>query len=399
MKNHGMSTRVFGIRLRRNLEFESAVQDEIARFAPNKIPIIISVVPYVQTGWGVFTVNLVHQMLSSTRFHPIIKPEGCSYVLNRNQVPGNVWKLHDRQRAIRATICNANWERVHTLVPYPVIHAVNGGFNGAKGEADTTPLVWGHRNVGVVFMEKASLNAHQAARAVAYDAIVAGSSWNAMSLATSIERFGYPIRVPNRPRKCDRDIAAADADVEGVEIHAVLQGVNTRIFSSATAVVDKDDDTSIRIDPALRRKLERPGAFVVFAGGAFSFRKGHDLIVKAFADFVKRFPNAILVTAWVNLLAETRPNLQEQIAENFQLSSTSPNDLSSWLVERGISKENHHALGLVSHREIAEIFRYCHAALFANRAEGGTNLPAMEAMASGIPTILSANSGHLDLIR
>src|SRR6202000_2776686 len=30
--------------------------------------------------------------------------------------------------------------------------------------------------------------------------------------------------------------------------------------------------------------------------------------------------------------------------------------------------------------------------------EGGTNLVAMEAMACGLPTILSANSGHLDLI-
>ena len=38
-------------------------------------------------------------------------------------------------------------------------------------------------------------------------------------------------------------------------------------------------------------------------------------------------------------------------------------------------------------------------ALFPNRAEGGTNLVAMECLASGIPTILSANTGHLDLLR
>jgi glycosyltransferase involved in cell wall biosynthesis len=37
-------------------------------------------------------------------------------------------------------------------------------------------------------------------------------------------------------------------------------------------------------------------------------------------------------------------------------------------------------------------------ALFPNRCEPGTNLVAMEAMACGVPTILSANSGHLDLI-
>jgi glycosyltransferase involved in cell wall biosynthesis len=37
-------------------------------------------------------------------------------------------------------------------------------------------------------------------------------------------------------------------------------------------------------------------------------------------------------------------------------------------------------------------------AVFTNRSEGGTNLVAMEAMACGVPTILSANTGHLNLI-
>ena len=36
--------------------------------------------------------------------------------------------------------------------------------------------------------------------------------------------------------------------------------------------------------------------------------------------------------------------------------------------------------------------------VFTSRAEGGTNLVAMECMAMGVPTILSANTGHLDLI-
>ena len=34
-------------------------------------------------------------------------------------------------------------------------------------------------------------------------------------------------------------------------------------------------------------------------------------------------------------------------------------------------------------------------ALFPNRCEGGNNLVALEAIASGVPTILSANTGHL----
>ena len=44
------------------------------------------------------------------------------------------------------------------------------------------------------------------------------------------------------------------------------------------------------------------------------------------------------------------------------------------------------------------VIREADVALFPNRAEGGTNLVAMECMACGIPTILSANTGHMDLL-
>jgi glycosyltransferase involved in cell wall biosynthesis len=37
-------------------------------------------------------------------------------------------------------------------------------------------------------------------------------------------------------------------------------------------------------------------------------------------------------------------------------------------------------------------------AVFPNRGEGGTNLVAMECMACGVPTIMSRNTGHLDLV-
>ena len=42
--------------------------------------------------------------------------------------------------------------------------------------------------------------------------------------------------------------------------------------------------------------------------------------------------------------------------------------------------------------------REANVAVFTNRCEGGTNLVAMEAMACGLPTIISKNSGHLDII-
>ena len=45
------------------------------------------------------------------------------------------------------------------------------------------------------------------------------------------------------------------------------------------------------------------------------------------------------------------------------------------------------------------VFASADVAIFPNRCEAGTNLVAMEAMASGVPSILSSNTGHLDLIK
>jgi glycosyltransferase involved in cell wall biosynthesis len=53
----------------------------------------------------------------------------------------------------------------------------------------------------------------------------------------------------------------------------------------------------------------------------------------------------------------------------------------------------------VPNAQMPRVLREMDVALFPNRAEGGTNLVAMECMACGIPTILSANTGHLDLIQ
>ena len=71
----------------------------------------------------------------------------------------------------------------------------------------------------------------------------------------------------------------------------------------------------------------------------------------------------------------------------------------AWLEANGVPKRQVLDLGRVPNSEMPRILREADVALFPNRAEGGTNLVAMECMACGLPTILSANTGHLDLIR
>jgi len=55
-------------------------------------------------------------------------------------------------------------------------------------------------------------------------------------------------------------------------------------------------------------------------------------------------------------------------------------------------------LGAVPNAMMPQVLREMDIAVFPNRSEGGTNLVAMECMACAVPTILSTNTGHLDLV-
>ena len=106
------------------LETLSNLEDAVRKLTPeNKIPILISMIPYARTGWGTFSISLVQETLRSTRFHPIIKPEGCTYVLNRNQVPSDVIELHDEQQSIRDILCSPGWETRYIQVPFAVVRS------------------------------------------------------------------------------------------------------------------------------------------------------------------------------------------------------------------------------------------------------------------------------------
>ncbi len=73
-------------------------------------------------------------------------------------------------------------------------------------------------------------------------------------------------------------------------------------------------------------------------------------------------------------------------------------DILKWLASEGIPPERVVNLGSVPNCNMPSFLRECDVAVFPSRAEGATNLVAMEAIACGIPSILSANTGHLDLL-
>ena len=119
-----------------------------------------------------------------------------------------------------------------------------------------------------------------------------------------------------------------------------------------------------------------PGKFLIFSGGKTEPRKGQDLVVNAFRIFAEKHPDAVLVTAW---------HSPRRMTQGMDLDVRK-------VADRVID------VGAVPNALMAPIYRECDVALFPNRAEGGTNLVAMECIACGVPTILSANTGHMDLI-
>lgn len=74
-------------------------------------------------------------------------------------------------------------------------------------------------------------------------------------------------------------------------------------------------------------------------------------------------------------------------------------DVKTWALENGADEEGFLDLGFLGRHQIAGLLADCDAAVFPNRCEGATNLVAMEAMACGVPVVLSNNTGHRDLLK
>lgn len=212
----------------------------------------------------------------------------------------------------------------------------------------------GRRNIGVIAFENTKLDAEAVRRGKAYDFIITHSSYNVRLLREA----GLP------------------------DVRLAFQGI--------------DETDMVRLTP---RKVFG-NRFVVFSGGKLEFRKGQDLVVEAFKRFHARHPDALLVSAWHN----PWPQLSMDIAEapHCTVAPTIADNrlrITRWVVDNGLPPEAFLDLGFLSRPQIPAVLAECSAALFPNRCEGGTNLVAMEAMACGVPCVISANTGHMDIIQ
>jgi glycosyltransferase involved in cell wall biosynthesis len=301
-------------------------------------------------GWGIYGLNLVLALAD----HPDYAPFAAMQV-----PPAEVVLDPLRQLRFAAAVAESAdiWQALaHS--PDPVVELDAPLLLGMGADLHAAASAWdkeliGRPSIGVAFLEEARLSPAGRRRAERVALIVAGSSWNEQVLRAN-------------------GIVATTT---------VPQGVDTSLFHPGP------------------RSGALPGRFVVFSGGKLEFRKGQDLVLAAFRTFHQRHVEALLVTAWASPWSDLSAGAAGLAGmEPPAIGADGRPDVAGWAVANGIPAGAVLALGPVPNIAMPHVLREADVALFPNRAEGGTNLVAMEALACGIPTILSANTGHLDLL-
>ncbi len=165
-------------------------------------------------------------------------------------------------------------------------------------------------------------------------------------------------------------------------VSTIIQGIDPLLFNSFQAEKDYFRDK-----------------FVVFSGGKFEFRKGQDIVIRAYKVLQDRHQDVMLVNSWFNFWGFSMKTMSKSPYIKFDVTS---NDyikiIEKTLQDNGIDLER--VITLLPHPsfDMARIYKNTDVGLFPNRCEGGTNLVLMEYMACGKPVIASYNSGHKDII-
>jgi tetratricopeptide (TPR) repeat protein/glycosyltransferase involved in cell wall biosynthesis len=296
------------------------------------------------TGWGVYGLNLAAQLALLGDPAPVV------LACDEDTLPPLVrHRLRDAIAASAPARDALSDPAAIVDIDGTLLRAFGNGFVGAPD----APRLRAERNVGVVFFEDTHFTPDAIERAAALDAIIAGSTWNAEVLRA----YGLS------------------------NVHTVIQGIDPTVFH-----------------PAERTGLFRD-RFVVFSGGKLEYRKGQDIVVAAFRRFRERHPDALLLTAWHNHWPQLISDLE--LAGHVRGVPRVVNgslQIAEWLAASGVPETAVLDVGRTPNVLMGQIVREANVALFPNRCEGGTNLVAMECMAAGIPTIVSANTGHQDLL-
>ncbi|TSA52859.1 MAG: glycosyltransferase family 1 protein [Planctomycetaceae bacterium] len=234
-------------------------------------------------------------------------------------------------------------------LPEPVIQAIMGH--------NLLPIenkIKGKPNIGYTFFEHSFLPSQsiEDARQI-FDIVVAGSSW------------------------CENVLKQHGLQNTG----CILQGVDRTIFNACENQKTLFDDK-----------------FVIFSGGKLEFRKGQDLVIRAFKVLQDKYDDVLLVNSWFNPWSSSMQTMSASPYIHFKFESDNYfQTIENLLLMNGIDPKNVVTLPPKPNVAMASIYKNTDCGLFPNRCEGGTNLVLMEYLACGKPAIVSNSSGHRDV--
>ena len=301
-------------------------------------------------GWGVYGLNLALAWAND----PEVSLLCAGHVVDRGLMIDPVRRRSlapflEGSAQLRANLQPLKGTAVTAETP---MLAALGPDLGVALTADEVALS-GKPTIGVTFFESAVLPPKAVETGRQYPLIITGSSWNEQVLRA-----------------------------HGLShVRTILQGVDPSLFHPG---------------PRANASGDR---FLVFSGGKLERRKGQDIVLAAFRRFAERRPDALLVAAWHSPWPQLARSVDTSgLVAPVVFGAEGRVDAVAWAAANGVRPENFLDAGATPNALMPQLLRQMDVALFPNRCEGGTNLVAMECMACGVPVILSANSGHLDLI-
>lgn len=298
-------------------------------------------------GWGIFGLNLAIELVRKGDIPVALLQEPDSLDIDTASRLLLSSRIQDARNLERQLKKNAG---AQAKIDAAIIHPATFDF-----DLFGSPSVKGSSDVCFIFFENTEFSTAGIKRANSFACVLAGSQWN-------------------------KDVLQ-DKGVKDVRL--AHQGVDLSIFH-----------------PAPRRNLFSD-RFVIYSGGKLEYRKGQDIVVEAFRIFHQRHSDSVLFVNWQNMFSDIGVEISHGgivDVEPRKLGKGKGLDIEKWLADCGLVPESYVDCGLVANKDLPSLIRESDVALFTSRCEGGTNLSAMESLACGTPTILSANTGHLDLI-
>lgn len=299
-------------------------------------------------GWGIFGLNIVRELTKSQYMNPVCLSMNTFDLSEASKK--QIKKSLVESDSLKNQIIEGNKSGKEVILNDAILISAYGN------DFVTAPpslRVRGNKNIGFIFFENSSFGPAGMSVAKNLDYVLVGSRWN----MNVLKDLGYQ------------------------RVAYVMQGVDVEKFSG------------------VKRSKKYKDRFVIFSGGKLEYRKGQDIVLAAFKIFQQRHPDALLVTLWGNKWPQVSRDL---IASPYKtgipnIKSDGSLDLSEWTQRYGVPSSSVIHLDFIQNSELPEIYADVDVALFPNRAEGGTNLVAMELMASGVPSIISNNTGHMDI--